>query len=182
MVLWRRKQSASSGDSSTMSGAVTPVSSEDQELSKTPSRFMKAFGLRSSSNPKRTPKPPTRDEGRINRPLTQQNLEHQRMFDTFTFSSGRRNSSHGGRSTTSGISPNASRNVSLDLNYLPHLQRHQSPGDRRDAHPRFNNSLAEEAPQEVPGEESDKDTRNSPTGVLPSPRNVDHLSNRRNFS
>lgn len=181
MGLWRRKQSASSGESSARSGTVTPVSSVEQELVKTPSRLMKTLtgGLRSSKpkKPKEIPQDP-----HLNRPFTQQNLEHQRMFDNFTFNFGRRKSSHGGRSIISGISPSASRNASIDSNHMPPSQHHNQHGDRRDTHPRFNNSLAEQAPQEVPGEESDRDVFDAPTTVLPSVRLVDTVADRRHFS
>ncbi|KAH6654571.1 hypothetical protein BKA67DRAFT_283424 [Truncatella angustata] len=177
MGLWRRKPSASSSEGSNLSGTVTPVNSEEQELSKTTSRFSRTFGW--SSKPKK-PKPAPEDPV-LDRPFTQQNLEHQALFENFTFNFGRRKLSHGGRSTTSGISPSASRNTSVDSNKLPLLYHDQHYGDRRDTHPKFSNSLANEAPKEVPGEESDGDIREHLTIAAPGPP-FDTLSTRRNLS
>ncbi|KAK6067295.1 hypothetical protein SCUP234_11670 [Seiridium cupressi] len=181
MGLWRRKQSASSGESSNVSGTVTPVSSEGQDLSKTPSRLMKTLtvGLR-SSKPKKPKESP--NDFRLNRPFTEQNLEHQKIFDAFTFSFGRRKLSHGGRSNISGISPSASRNNSVDSAALPLSNHHQHHGDRRDTHPRFNNSLVDEAPQEVPGEESDRENRDDPTSAFPGAPRIDASPGHRNLS
>ncbi|ETS80512.1 hypothetical protein PFICI_08041 [Pestalotiopsis fici W106-1] len=171
MGLWRRKHSGSSGESSNSdtSGTVTPVgSSQEPELnSKRSVRVMRSLtnGLR-SNKPKKASitnnyQEMTPLERRINRPFTQQNLEHQRMFDDFTFDFGKRKSSYGGRSIISGISPCASRTASIDSNYAPH-SHHQHHGDRRETHAHYRNSLVEDVPWEVSGEESDKDRPSMP--------------------
>lgn len=175
MGLWRRKHSGSSGESSSSntSGTVTPVSSsEEPELnSKRSVRLMKSLtnGLRSSKPKKVNYSDMTPLEQRINRPLTQRNLEHQRMFDDFTFDFGKRKQSFGGLSVISGISPCASRRGSMDSNYAPHSSQyhsHQHHGDRRDTHHSHFN--ASEGPWEVSSVDSDKESRRRapPTGAF----------------
>ncbi|KAH8673975.1 hypothetical protein BX600DRAFT_221807 [Xylariales sp. PMI_506] len=143
-----RKQSVSSGENEPQSGAATPERSESRELSKTPSRLMRSLtgGFR-SSKPKSNKE--TADEARLNRPFTQQNLEHQKMLGAFAFEFGKRKLSHGGRSSMSGVSPGASRNASVDSSEMPLPHN----GERRDTHTRFDSALTRDAPQEVPGEE-----------------------------
>jgi len=145
---WRiggRKQSTSSGESGT-TGTITPTDSEGQELAKTSSRFMRSLGFGSSKSKKN-------DSGssRLERPFTQQNLEHQKLLNTFAWNFGRRRPSQA-RSSISGISPSASRNASIDSNYFA-----TANGERRETHPRFSSSLAYDAPQEVSGEDSDRE-------------------------
>ena len=188
MGLWRRTHSGSSGESSNSdtSGTVTPVSSgQEPELSSKRSvRVMRSLtnGLR-SNKPKKASinsqhhQEMTPLERRINRPFTQQNLEHQRMFDDFTFDFGKRKSSYGGRSVISGVSPCASRTASIDSNYAPHHSHH---GDRRETHAHYRNSLVEDVPWEVSGEESDKDMNGAPN--MPPADAFSNLSlHHRNF-
>ncbi|ORY69881.1 uncharacterized protein BCR38DRAFT_481042 [Pseudomassariella vexata] len=164
---WRiggRKPSSSSGENDT-TGSLTPTDSEGPDLVKTQSRFMRTLtgGFKSSKAKKRT------TEGdayaHLNRPFTQQNLEHQKLLSSFVWSFGNRKPSHGGRSSASGISPSASRHASVDSNYLS-----TSHGERREPHTRFRSSLAHESPREVPGEESDREQE---MGVLPKAPHVE---------
>ncbi|KAI0128459.1 hypothetical protein BJ170DRAFT_682249 [Xylariales sp. AK1849] len=165
MARWRisgRKQSTSSGENDALSGTVTPDGSEGQELAaKTPSRLIRTLtgGFRSTK-----PKKSNEDskDPRLNRPFTQQNLEHQKVLNAFAWNFGERKPSHGGRSSTSGISPGPSRNTSIDSSRSP-SQHH---GDRREMHPRFSTSFANETPQELSGEESDKEQGGRRTSVL----------------
>ncbi|KAI1877956.1 hypothetical protein JX265_002326 [Neoarthrinium moseri] len=166
MGRWRRKQSGSSGDSNTLSESTTTEGSESRDLTKTSSGIMRALtgGFRSSSKPKKSKESP--EDARLNRPFTHQNLEHQKILNAFAFNFGKRKLSHGARSSVSGVSPGASRNASFDSHHLPPTGLSHHHGDRRDTHPRFNSSLAGQAPREVPGEESDKEQTEAPTDVL----------------
>jgi hypothetical protein len=156
MGKWRiggRKQSGSSGENEDgPSGTVTPDgSSEGQELTKAPSRFLRTLrsGLRSSGSKQGKERD---DYAHLNQPFSQTNLEHQKLLSAFAWNFGKRRPSHGGRSSISGISPSASRNASVDSGHFPPYR-----GDMRDAHPHFSSSLIRDAPQEVPGEESDRE-------------------------
>ncbi|XXH04806.1 hypothetical protein Hte_011228 [Hypoxylon texense] len=135
-----RKQSTTSSNGNRSNGTTTPTDNESQDLSKSQSRLIRTFtgGFKSS----KSKKPVERDEySHLNRPFTQQNLEHQKILNAFEWNFGRRKLSHGGRSSISGISPSASRNTSVDHGHM-------------EAHPRFSSSLAHHPPREDPREES----------------------------
>ncbi|KAI0115284.1 hypothetical protein F4814DRAFT_418895 [Daldinia grandis] len=140
----RKPSSASSGNRS--NGTTTPTDNETQDPSKSQSRLLRTLtgGFRSHKSKKSE----ERDEfAHLNKPFTQQNLEHQKILSTFEWNFGKRKSSHGGRSSTSGISPSASRNTSVDHGHLP------PDSDPIETRPRFNSVLVQEPPQENPREE-----------------------------
>ncbi|KAK7923337.1 hypothetical protein PG985_007408 [Apiospora marii] len=152
-----RKPSTSSGENETSAGTgtVTPDSEGQEPGSKSPSRFIRTLtGFRSSKKDKTSS---SRGGGgnyaHLDRPFTQQNLEHQKILNAFAFSFGSsrrpRRTSHGAHSHLSGISPCASRNTSVDGASLSATRSHGS--DRRETHPRFSSSLTRDAPREVPG-------------------------------
>ncbi|KAK8055504.1 hypothetical protein PG993_000731 [Apiospora rasikravindrae] len=169
-----RKPSTSSGENETAgTGTVTPDSEGQEPGSKSPSRFIRTLtGFRPSrSSKKDKASRGGGDDGsyaHLERPFTQQNLEHQKILNAFAFSFGsskkQRRTSHGAHSHMSGISPCASRNTSVDGASLSATRSHGS--DRRETHPRFSSSLAHNAPQEVPGEESDQER--GPVHALPN--------------
>ncbi|KAK8050617.1 hypothetical protein PG994_012347 [Apiospora phragmitis] len=164
-----RKPSTSSGENETPgTGTVTPNS----EGSKSPSRFIRTLtGFRPSRSKKGKSSSSSRGDddsdgyAHLDRPFTQQNLEHQKILNAFAFSFGKkqRRTSHGAHSHMSGISPCASRNTSVDGACLSATRSHGS--DRRETHPRFSSSLACDALREVPGKESDQERR--PVQALP---------------
>jgi hypothetical protein len=108
-------------------------------------------------------------ERRINRPLNEQNMEHQRILAAFVFNFGRtrsrRSNSLGAWSARSGISPGATRHASIDSGYSPHVMSHHHH------HHMFHHHGPDvvdvmNTTQEIPGEESDKDAGDIPEGVL----------------
>ncbi|KAK7941217.1 uncharacterized protein PG986_013604 [Apiospora aurea] len=166
-----RKPSTSSGENETAgTGTVTPDSEGLEPGSKSPSRFIRTLTGFRPSRSKKDKASRGGDDGsyaHLERPFTQQNLEHQKILNAFAFSFGsskkHRRTSHGAHSHMSGISPCASRNTSVDGASLSATRSHGS--DRREPHPRFSSSLAHSAPQEVPGEESDQER--GPVQALP---------------
>ncbi|KAK6841356.1 hypothetical protein PG989_010092 [Apiospora arundinis] len=166
-----RKPSTSSGENETAgTGTVTPDSSvggQETGGSKSPSRFIRTLTGFRPSRSKKDKTSSNNNYAHLDRPFTQQNLEHQKILNAFAFSFGktpRRRTSHGAHSYASGISPCASRNTSVDGGSLSITRSHGS--DRRETHPRFSSSLARDAPQEVPGEESDQER--GPVQALPN--------------
>ncbi|KAF3064020.1 hypothetical protein GL218_01208 [Daldinia childiae] len=141
-----RKPSSASSGGNRSNGTTTPTDNETQDLSKSQSRILRTLtgGFR-SHKPKKSEE---RDEfAHLNKPFTQQNLEHQKILNTFEWNFGKRRSSHGGRSSTSGISPSASRNTSVDHSHVP------PDSDPIETRPRFNSVLIQESPREDPREE-----------------------------
>ncbi|OTB06849.1 hypothetical protein M426DRAFT_318557 [Hypoxylon sp. CI-4A] len=140
-----RKQSSTSSSGNRTNGTTTPTDNESQDAATRPSRLFRSLtgGFRSSHKSKKSTE---RDEyAHLNRPFNQQNLEHQKILNAFEWNFGRtRQSSHGGRSSMSEISPSASRNTSVDH------------GPPTDMHSRFDSALAREPTREDPREESRK--------------------------
>ncbi|KAI2465904.1 hypothetical protein F4781DRAFT_407464 [Annulohypoxylon bovei var. microspora] len=144
-----RKQSTASSGTNRTTGTTTPTDNEAQDSAKSPSRFMRTLtgGFMSHKSKKSV----ERDElAHLNRPFNQQNLEHQKILNAFEWNSGKRKSSHGGRSIMSGISPSTSRNNSVDHGRIP---LHSNPTE---THPRFDSSLARQPTREDPREGSEK--------------------------
>ncbi|KAK8095808.1 uncharacterized protein PG998_002438 [Apiospora kogelbergensis] len=170
-----RKPSTSSGENETAgTGTVTPDSSVggQEPGSKSPSRFIRTLAGFRSRKDKRSS---NNDYSHLDRPFTQQNLEHQKILNGFAFNFGKkqqRRTSHGAHSYASGISPCASRNTSVDGASLSITRSHGS--SRRETHPRFSSTLAHDAPREVPGEESDQER--GPVRALPNAPKVTRVA------
>ncbi|KAI2630868.1 hypothetical protein GGR54DRAFT_174228 [Hypoxylon sp. NC1633] len=145
-----RKQSAASSSGNRTNGTTTPTENETQDPIKTQSRLLRSLtGGFKSHKPKKSAE---RDEfAHLNKPFTQQNLDHQKILSGFEWNFGKRKSSHGGRSSMSGVSPSASRNTSVDHGHV------SMSSDQMETHPRFDSPLVHEPPQEDPREEPDKD-------------------------
>ncbi|KAI1378356.1 hypothetical protein F4677DRAFT_412949 [Hypoxylon crocopeplum] len=140
-----RKQSTASSGGSRTNGTTTPTDNEPQDPAK-PRLLRRWTGGFKSNKPKKSTE---RDEfAHLNKPFTQQNLEHQKILSSFEWNFRKRKSSHGGRSSMSGISPSASRNASVDHG---HTSVHSDPTE---THPRFDNALAREPTREDPREGS----------------------------
>ncbi|KAI8964146.1 hypothetical protein F5Y11DRAFT_119391 [Daldinia sp. FL1419] len=140
----RKPSSASSGGN--RSNGITTPTDDTQDPSKSQSRILRTLtgGFRSHKSKKSE----ERDEyAHLNKPFTQQNLEHQKILNNFEWNIGKRKSSRGGQSSTSGISPSASRNTSVDHSHIP------LDSDPLEARPRFNSVLVQEPPREDPREE-----------------------------
>ncbi|KAI1405840.1 hypothetical protein F4819DRAFT_349955 [Hypoxylon fuscum] len=138
-----RKQSTASSGGNRTDGTTTPTDNESQDAPKPRSRLLRTLtgGFKSPSSKKSA----ERDEFfYLNRPFTQQNLEHQKILNAFEFSFGKRKMSHGGRSSMSGVSPSASRNASVDHGHMG-------------THARFDSALVHQPPQEDPRAEADQD-------------------------
>ncbi|KAI1777787.1 hypothetical protein F4818DRAFT_325703 [Hypoxylon cercidicola] len=135
-----RKQSTTSSTGNRTNGTTTPTDNgASQEFSKSQSRLVRTFtGGFKSQKPKKSAE--RNEYSHLDRPFTQQNLEHQKILNAFEWNFGRK-SSHGGQSSISGISPSASRNTSIDHG-------------RMETHPRFSSSLVHEPPREGPRAES----------------------------
>ncbi|KAI1417755.1 hypothetical protein F5Y13DRAFT_62132 [Hypoxylon sp. FL1857] len=137
-----RKQSSTSSGGNRTTGSTTPTDNETQDPTKTQSRILRSFtGGFKSSKPKKSTE---RDElAHLNKPFSQQNLEHQKILNAFewNFSSTRR-SSQGGRSSISDISPCASRHASVDHG------RMNNPMETS----QINSALIHQSPQEDPRE------------------------------
>ncbi|KAI1483997.1 hypothetical protein K445DRAFT_312940 [Daldinia sp. EC12] len=142
-----RKPSSASSGGHFSNGTTTPTDSETPDPSKSQSRLLRTLtgGFRSHKSKKSE----ERDElAHLNKPFTPQNLEHQKILSAFEWNFGKRRSSHGSRSTTSGISPSASRNTSVDHGHIP-----PTSSDPIEARPRFNSVLVQEPLRENPREE-----------------------------
>ncbi|KAI6092377.1 hypothetical protein F4821DRAFT_223883 [Hypoxylon rubiginosum] len=138
-----RKQSTTSSNGNRTNGTTTPTDNESsQDLSKSQSRLFRPFtsGFK-SQKPKKSAE--RNEYSHLDRPFTQQNLEHQKILNAFEWNFGRRKPSHGGRSSISGISPSASRNTSVDHGHM-------------EPHHHFRNSLVHEPPREDPRGESER--------------------------
>ncbi|KAI1335114.1 hypothetical protein F5Y15DRAFT_398925 [Xylariaceae sp. FL0016] len=108
-----QSSSASSSKSNTSTtGTTTPIEIESQELAKTSSRLVRTFASGFKSQKQRKPAGPD-EYPHLHKPFTRQNLEHQKLFEAFEWNFGR-TTSHGGRSSFSGVSPYASRSPSFD--------------------------------------------------------------------
>ncbi|KAI0847775.1 hypothetical protein F5Y00DRAFT_240392 [Daldinia vernicosa] len=141
-----RKPSSTSSGGNHSNGTTTPTDNETQDPSKSQSRLLRTLtgGFR-SHKPKKSEE---RDEfAHLNKLFTQQNLEYQKILNTFKWKFGKRKSSHGDRSSTSGISPSASRNTSVDHSHVP------PDSDPIETRPRFNSVLIHESPGEDPRRE-----------------------------
>ncbi|KAI1467137.1 uncharacterized protein F4812DRAFT_50507 [Daldinia caldariorum] len=142
-----RKLSTTSSGGHLTSGTTTPTDNETRDSSKSQSRLFRTLtgGFR-PSKPKKTEE---RDElAHLNKPFTPQNLEHQKILNAFEWNFGKRRSSHGSRSSTSGISPSTSRNTSVDHSNIP-----PTGSDPIETRPRFNSVLVQEPPREDPQQE-----------------------------
>ncbi|KAI1768736.1 hypothetical protein GGR53DRAFT_476863 [Hypoxylon sp. FL1150] len=133
-----RKQSNTSSNGNRSNGTTTPTDNESQDLTKSQSRLFRTFtGGFKSHKPKKSAE--RNEYSHLNRPFTQQNLEHQKILNTFEWNFGKRKSSHGGLSSISSISPSASRNTSVDHGHI-------------EPHHHFRSSLVHEPPREDPQE------------------------------
>ncbi|KAI2636394.1 hypothetical protein GGS26DRAFT_493384 [Hypomontagnella submonticulosa] len=146
-----RKQSAASSGGNRTNGTITPIDNESQDSVKTQSRLLRTLtgGFKSH----RSRKSDERNDNsytHLNKPFTRQNLEHQKILNAFEWNFGKRKLSHSGRSSMSGISPNASRNTSVDRGRI------SLRSDPTEPHPRFDSTLVNEPPREDPREESEK--------------------------
>ncbi|KAI1085798.1 hypothetical protein F5B20DRAFT_575303 [Whalleya microplaca] len=152
------KPSTSSGDNS--NGTVTPTGSESQDTtasSKTHTGLLRSLtGSFREHRAHLAKKSAERREFRnrsaqLNKPLTRQNLEHQKILKEFTWEFGNRRLSHSGRSSFSGVSPGGSRRVSYDHGYPT------PPSDPKETHAWFSNSSAHTPPHDVSSDDSDKE-------------------------
>ncbi|KAI2602704.1 uncharacterized protein GGS25DRAFT_106456 [Hypoxylon fragiforme] len=114
-----RKQSTASSSGNRTNGASTPSDFETQDSSKSQFRLLRSLtGGFKSPKAKKTAEQQRDECYHLNKPFTPQNLEHQKILGAFEWNFGRRRkSSHGGRSSMSGISPSTSRNASVDRNH-----------------------------------------------------------------
>ncbi|KAI0180354.1 hypothetical protein GGR52DRAFT_239906 [Hypoxylon sp. FL1284] len=137
----RRQSNTTSSSGNRTNGTTTPTD-EARYPSKSQSRLLRTFT--GGFKPQKSKKQAGRDEyAHLNRPFTQQNLEHQKILNAFEWNFGKRKSSHGGQSNISSISPSASRTTSVDHGHT-------------ETHTRFSNSLGHDPPREDPREESDR--------------------------
>ncbi|KAL7626195.1 hypothetical protein AAE478_002965 [Parahypoxylon ruwenzoriense] len=144
-----KRSTISSNDNDTNS-TTTPTDNETQDPVKKQSRLLQTFAV--SFKSQKSKKSGERNEpAHLNKPFTQQNLEHQKILNAFEWNFGKSESSHGGRSSFGDISPSASRNTSVDHGRLP------PASDSGNTHPQFSRSLANEPVRENPRAGSDKD-------------------------
>ncbi|KAI1144013.1 hypothetical protein F5Y05DRAFT_363384 [Hypoxylon sp. FL0543] len=142
-----RKQSSASSSGKRTTGSSTPTDSEAQDPVKTQSRFLRSFT--GGFKPNKPKKSNERDEyPHLNKPFSQQNLEHQKILNAFEWNfSSKRKSSQGGRSSISDISPSATRHASVDHSHMT---------DPMETRPRIGSILINESPREDPREGSDR--------------------------
>ncbi|KAI0010327.1 hypothetical protein F4779DRAFT_317158 [Xylariaceae sp. FL0662B] len=146
---------ASSGANT--NGTTTPSGSESRDSTKSQTGLLRSLaGSFKSHRAEMARKSAERREFRnrsaqLNKPLTRQNLEHQKVLKEFSWDVNKRRMTQSRRSSFSGISPTGSRRVSIDHDYPP------PPSDSKETHPWFSSSLGHDSSNDVSSDESDKE-------------------------